>query len=212
MSFTKKGFTLIELLVVIAIISVLSSIVLSQLNEARAKARDARRISDLKSIQTALELYRTENGEYPRRSQSNGWATSNDGRTPNLDWNNLFDPEFETGGGHPLNKGNIGDTINNIAVDPLNTCNNEAALVFPKEDCYGYYYKSSNNASTYNLVTRLETDHSLACKNVEHGYVPDFGNGIAGGPLTGQNWCAPERVDVEEWFAYVYALGAGINQ
>src|SRR3990167_4664228 len=61
----KKGFTLIELLVVIAIIGVLSTVVLSQLNEARAKARDARRISDLKNIQIALELYRHNNGFYP---------------------------------------------------------------------------------------------------------------------------------------------------
>jgi prepilin-type N-terminal cleavage/methylation domain-containing protein len=52
-----SGFTLIELLVVIAIIGVLASIVLASLNTARRKSRDARRISDLKQIQLALELY-----------------------------------------------------------------------------------------------------------------------------------------------------------
>src|SRR3989338_11428176 len=51
------GFTLIELLVVIAIIGVLASIVLASLNSARAKSRDARRITDIKQIQLALELY-----------------------------------------------------------------------------------------------------------------------------------------------------------
>lgn len=50
------GFTLIELLVVIAIIGVLASIVLASLNSARRKSRDARRITDLKQIQLALEL------------------------------------------------------------------------------------------------------------------------------------------------------------
>lgn len=58
--FSKKGgagFTLIELLVVIAIIGVLASIVLASLNTARAKSRDARRITDIKQIQLALELY-----------------------------------------------------------------------------------------------------------------------------------------------------------
>jgi prepilin-type N-terminal cleavage/methylation domain-containing protein len=53
----KTGFTLIELLVVIAIIGVLASIVLASLNNARRKSRDARRITDIKQLQLALELY-----------------------------------------------------------------------------------------------------------------------------------------------------------
>ena len=53
----SKGFTLIELLVVIAIIGILSSVVLASLNSARKKGRDARRVSDLKQLQLALELY-----------------------------------------------------------------------------------------------------------------------------------------------------------
>lgn len=61
----SSGFTLIELLVVIAIIGILSSVVLASLNSARQKGRDARRISDLKQIQLALELYYDANGKYP---------------------------------------------------------------------------------------------------------------------------------------------------
>lgn len=75
--FTKKGFTLIELLVVIAIIGVLASIVLASLNNARRKSRDARRISDLKQIQLALELYfdGAGNGQYPLATTSGCSAT-----------------------------------------------------------------------------------------------------------------------------------------
>lgn len=62
---TKTGFTLIELLVVMAIIGILSAVVLTSLNGARAKGRDARRISDIKQIQLALELYYDSRGYYP---------------------------------------------------------------------------------------------------------------------------------------------------
>ena len=61
------GFTLIELLVVIAIIGILSSIVLTNLNSSRQKARDVKRIADIKQLQLALALYfDANNGKYPR--------------------------------------------------------------------------------------------------------------------------------------------------
>lgn len=59
---TKKGFTLIELLVVIAIIGVLSAIGLVALTGARGKARDARRVSDLRQIALAMASYADTNG------------------------------------------------------------------------------------------------------------------------------------------------------
>jgi type II secretion system protein G len=59
----KKGFTLIELLVVIAIIGLLSTLAVISLTGARSKARDARRTSDMRAIQSALELYRTDNSD-----------------------------------------------------------------------------------------------------------------------------------------------------
>ncbi|MBI4692289.1 MAG: prepilin-type N-terminal cleavage/methylation domain-containing protein [Candidatus Terrybacteria bacterium] len=61
----NKGFTLIELLVVIAIIGILSSVVLASLNNARKKARDARRVADLKQLQLALEMYFDTSRAYP---------------------------------------------------------------------------------------------------------------------------------------------------
>lgn len=61
----QKGFTLVELLVVIAIIGLLSTLAVVALNNARAKSRDARRVSDIKQIQTALEMHYNDNGGYP---------------------------------------------------------------------------------------------------------------------------------------------------
>lgn len=60
-----SGFTLVELLIVIAILAVLTSVLMVNFEQARKKTRDARRISDLKSIQNGLEQYRVVAGAYP---------------------------------------------------------------------------------------------------------------------------------------------------
>lgn len=59
------GFTLIELLVVITIIGLLSTLAVVAFNGARMKARDARRVADVKQIQTALALYYSYEDIYP---------------------------------------------------------------------------------------------------------------------------------------------------
>jgi type II secretion system protein G len=79
----QKGFTLIELLVVVAIIGVLATIVLSSLSNARAQARDARRVSEMKNLETALEMYYLDNNGYPPMFANTYGSTANI-------------PEFET--------------------------------------------------------------------------------------------------------------------
>ena len=76
-SYSLTAFTLIELLVVIAIIALLSTLSVVALNNARAKARDARRLSDIKQISTALELYYSSNGIYPDLPSPTGTTITN---------------------------------------------------------------------------------------------------------------------------------------
>lgn len=59
----KKGFTLIELLVVIAVIGLLSTFAVISLDNARKKARDARRKSDITQIGKGLSLYFNKYGK-----------------------------------------------------------------------------------------------------------------------------------------------------
>jgi len=61
----KKGFTLIELLLVISIISLLSSIFISSTKVARVKASEAKAVQESKQLDTALQLYRSDNTSYP---------------------------------------------------------------------------------------------------------------------------------------------------
>lgn len=71
----QKGFTLIELLVVIAIIGLLSTLAVVALNNARQKSRDAKRVSDIKQVQTALELYYNDVNSYPAAVTFDGSGT-----------------------------------------------------------------------------------------------------------------------------------------
>src|SRR4051812_22701251 len=63
---SRKGFTLIELLVVISIISVLSSILLSEINIGRVRARDTLRVQNIHALQIALSAYYNDHGEHPK--------------------------------------------------------------------------------------------------------------------------------------------------
>lgn len=61
----QHGFTLVEILTVVAIIGTISSIGVVSYESVRASSRDVKRVSDLKQIQTAIELYFENNGRYP---------------------------------------------------------------------------------------------------------------------------------------------------
>lgn len=72
----RQGFTLIEILIVVAIIGILASVVLVGLGPVQKQGRDARRISDLKQVQTGLELFYAKNGHYPDATNSiTDWAS-----------------------------------------------------------------------------------------------------------------------------------------
>lgn len=59
------GFTLIELLVSISIIAILTALLTANFIGARQRGRDGQRKSNLYQIQSALELYRSDKGNYP---------------------------------------------------------------------------------------------------------------------------------------------------
>ena len=60
----EKGFTLIELLVVILIIGILAAIALPAFLNQRSKAQDSTAKSDVRTAQTAMETYYTDNQKY----------------------------------------------------------------------------------------------------------------------------------------------------
>ncbi len=137
----KKGFTLIELLVVISIIGIMSSIVLSALNDARAKARDAQRIQSLKEIQKALTLYYDENETYPIYTDDWGIISTNA-----ADWSNLAI--------------DLSSYISPLPQDPIN---NLSTFIYTGPPRYAYMYRSNSQGDKYDLIAFFETNNSLRC-------------------------------------------------
>jgi type II secretion system protein G len=131
-----KAFTLIELLVVIAIIGLLASIVLVALNSARAKSRDAKRVADLRELQSALELYYTDNGVYPQTS-----CESPPGGAQSACWSTF-----------------LSSYVGSMPTDPLNVNATYgyyySGKVQPNAGGCGYTHTGSDN--NYILTTRLE--------------------------------------------------------
>jgi type II secretion system protein G len=143
----KKGFTLIELLIVIAIIGILASVVLSSLNSARLKARDAQRLLDLRQIRLALAMYYDDNGHYPDSSSGPGWATS-------------FDATWDFLGTA------LSPYIKTLPVDPLNTVTDPGQpYAFNDNNTFVYTYGSEPDTSCtptgdYLLMGQLENRDS----------------------------------------------------
>ena len=76
------GFTLMELIVSVSILAILAGTLVPVVSDKLTATRDARRISDLKTIVDAVEGYMADNGKLPEPDPEKGyggWDTTLDG-------------------------------------------------------------------------------------------------------------------------------------
>lgn len=155
----KKGFTLIELLVVISIIGLLSSVVLTSLNSARGRARDARRISEIRQLQSALEVYYSKYNSYP--------ALAAGGRRENSCFG------IEVGGANytSVPAGQWGSALNVLVTEgfysalPRDPENSSVSTSYPYK-CYQYVTPAS--AGTYGSCHNIQTGQYEAASNYQY--------------------------------------------
>ncbi len=167
---SHKGFTLIELLVVIAIIAILAVVVVLTLNPAQllAQSRDANRLSDLATLNSAINLYNTDQSgasTYSLGLSSTTYVSLSDSSSTCGD----LGGNFTTGGYFtcassanyrnasstgwiPINFNAIsaGSPISSLPVDPTNSTSSNL------------YYSYQTNGTTFRLVATPESQKYLA--------------------------------------------------
>lgn len=100
----SKAFTLVELMVVILIIAVLAAMIVPKLISRTEDAKDAKAVSDLRTLSKMLDTFRLDTGVYPtseeglealRNSDIQGWKGPYlEKDVPTDPWNNEFIYEF----------------------------------------------------------------------------------------------------------------------
>ena len=63
------GFTLIEILVVVVILGILAAVIVPKIMDKPEQARIAKAKTDIRALETALDLYRLDNFAYPTTDQ-----------------------------------------------------------------------------------------------------------------------------------------------
>lgn len=76
---THSAFTLIELLIVVAIIGILAAIAVPNFLNAQIRAKVAKVESDMKTLDTALEMYRIDNNAFPGDHDLDNWMNGENG-------------------------------------------------------------------------------------------------------------------------------------
>ncbi len=159
-----QGFTLIELMVTIGIIAILSAVLFASYNSAREQARDKLRMSDLKEMQVALELYKAQHGRYPAAG-CGASLYSGPGDVPTVNSSNFTKCEQYIVG-HAAGISFTPDFIDVLPRDPKSE--NEVGK--------GFYYRTNAAGTMYKIMV-FQSVETLVVDSYQHEFArcPDSG-------------------------------------
>jgi general secretion pathway protein G len=185
----EGGFTLIELLIVIVILAILAAIVVFAVQNLSSTSAQASCTSDYKTVQTAVEAYKSQMGSYPhgdgslyaagnQANTASSTVTDVDATTTNaasviISPTSLVSPNV---GGELMTGSNIGTTSKDAT--PTNTNN----LTSPSGSSVGPWLKTVPvNGNHYGIWVSNDGKGTITVDTVSGGVatatpLPDAGN------------------------------------
>ncbi len=167
----QKGFTLIEMVIVIAVMGVLMGIAFRGFSSIQQNARDTRRVANLRTVATQLELYFARCGHYPTTADCRASQPTSPLGT-NLVWGVGNTPVATTLRGRlSVGTGAVASAAD-VPVDPI--------LARPVADQYRYFFGANglsyvigalperagnNNPDVTGMVLGLDCDRFYCVSN-----------------------------------------------
>lgn len=199
-----NGFTLIEILLVLAVIGLLAGALTFGSAASSAQSRDAKRQSDLRTLQIAIEAYRSQYGRYPAGCNT-------------VDWSGQVGTSFAC----PSSSGQyIIGHLPSISFSPdfIPVLPVDARLNGPNS---GYVYRTNLEGSVYKIMAMRTVEADTLTYNHAFKRCDYTGLGIIDS-IDRTGWCAydynasppytlkPHCTDTSTDFSNTYALWGGI--
>lgn len=162
----RFGFTLVELLVTISVIGILATVVIISFGSATAKSRDSKRMSDLDTIASALEMYKYDKHKYPPVAH-----TANDNN--NACWDYLYVNQVSALSGELAEYLPVVPSDPKPVTDPNKIGKGKGTYCAVYNYVYGSpdWYEGSTKA--YRMETALEKDHGGKINTLTSDQVAD---------------------------------------
>jgi type II secretory pathway pseudopilin PulG len=117
----EEGFTLIELLLIIVLLGILTGLVVFAVQNLGGESAEAACQSDFKTVETAVEAYKSEMGNYPSgfggtglQTDRDDWHTNAVGGTPGSPGSELLSPSDDWPNAEVTHIGSFGPWLRDV--------------------------------------------------------------------------------------------------